>query len=47
MGCGWPHRGAESAYIDRLPVDGGKVQFEARFLKVLPADTTFEAFAAL
>lgn len=39
--------GAENAYIDRLPVGGGKVQFEARFLDVLPADTTFAAFAAL
>ncbi|WP_100810905.1 MULTISPECIES: hypothetical protein [unclassified Microbacterium] len=39
--------GAESAYVDRLPSDGTKVQFEAMFFDVLPADTTFEAFASL
>lgn len=39
--------GAESAYVDRLPSDGTRVQFEAMFFDVLPADTTFEAFASL
>lgn len=39
--------GAESAYVDRLPNDGSKVQFEATFFDELPADTTYEAFAAL
>jgi hypothetical protein len=38
--------GAEWAYIDRLPV-GGTVQFETRFLDPLPADTVYEAYAAL
>lgn len=39
--------GAESAYVDRLPSDGTRVQFEAMFFDVLPADTLFEAFASL
>lgn len=39
--------GAESAYVDRLPSDGTRVQFEAMFFDVLPADTTFETFASL
>lgn len=38
---------ADFTYVDRLPVGGTKVQFEATFFKVLPADTTYEAFAAL
>lgn len=39
--------GAESAYVDRVPSDGTRVQFEATFFDVLPADTTFEAYASL
>lgn len=38
--------GAEWAYIDRLPA-GGTAQFEAMFLDTLPADTVYEAYAAL
>jgi hypothetical protein len=39
--------GAQPAYVDRLPSDGTRVQFEAQFFDVLPADTTFEVFASL
>ncbi len=39
--------GAESGYVERLPSDGTRVQFEAMFFDVLPPDTTFEAFASL
>lgn len=39
--------GAEYGYVERLPSDGTKVQFEALFYDLLPADTTFEAFASL
>lgn len=39
--------GAEATYIERLPNDGSKVQFEAVFFEPLPADTTFEAYPSL
>lgn len=39
--------GSEFTYVERLPADGTKVQFEATFFDVLPADTIYEAYAAL
>lgn len=39
--------GAQSGYVDRLPADGSKVQFEVMFWEPLPADTTYEAFPGL
>lgn len=39
--------GAEYGYVERLPSDGTKVQFEAVFFDVLPDGTSFEAFASL
>ena len=37
--------GGGQTYVDRLPTDGTKVQFEVLFFDPLPADTTFEAYA--
>ncbi|MFP1602973.1 hypothetical protein ACLD0U_09825 [Microbacterium sp. 2216-1] len=38
--------GGETGYIDRLPA-GGAAQFEVTFFDPLPADTKYEAYAAL
>jgi len=37
--------GGAQSYVDRLPTDGTKVQFEVMFFDPLPADTAFEAYA--
>ena len=39
--------GGAWTYVDRLPSDGTKVQFEATFWDPLPEGTVFEAFASL
>lgn len=39
--------GGATTYVDRLPADGSRVQFEALFLSPLPAEATYEAYATL
>ncbi|MFH8249212.1 hypothetical protein ACH3VR_02435 [Microbacterium sp. B2969] len=39
--------GGQQTYVDRLPSDGTKVQFEVTFFTPLPADTKYEAYASL
>jgi hypothetical protein len=39
--------GGQRTFIERLPVDGVKVQFEAMFFDTLPADTTYDVYAYL